>query len=269
MLGHIQTLLNSVNKKQAGFGIVAFCGGFGLGLYLNRRGAVELVIEPNIHVSDDEKLATAYQEASNEIFHTADPAVGTVISPPENDPSIIEVDHERMAHRDQLIREFGYARGMQIYQEEYAMNDDEYSEETADAEVISIFSDQESTWDQEAEEKHRAENDGAYVLSVDEFVVNESEYSQTTLTYYEGDEILCSEDDKPVYNWQEVLGELKFGHGSNDQNIFYVRNHKLKAEYEIIRDRGHFQIEVLGAEFDAGLEREERAERIRKFRPED
>lgn len=267
MIGQLQTLINGVNRKQAGYGVIAFCGGFGLGLYLNRRGPVELVIEPSSEPDLEDEAVNAYQEALNDIFHGH--PMGQVISPPPNDPSIIEVDHERMEHRAQLIEEFGFARGMQIYQEEYAMeNDDESSEETA-VEVINIFSNQVSTWDQDVEDKHRAENEGPYVLSVDEYILNESEYTQNTLTFYEGDQILCSEDEQPVYNWHEILGELKFGHGSNDQNVFYVRNDKLKAEYEVIRDRGQFSIEVLGLEADAGLEREERAERLRKFRTDD
>lgn len=272
MIGQLQTLISGVNRKQAGYGVIAFCGGFGLGLYLNRRGPVELVIEPDPGPALDDEVVNAYQEALDDIFHGH--PVGQVISPAPNDPSIIEVDHERMEHRDQLIEEFGFSRGMQIYKEEYAMTSDDESSDgalelVADAEVINIFSGQVSTWDQDAEDKHRAENEGPHVLSVDEYILNESEYSQNTLTFYEGDQILCSEDEKPVYNWQEILGELRFGHGSNDQNVFYVRNDKLKAEYEVIRDRGHFMIEVLGLEADAGLEREERNERIRKFRSDD
>jgi len=61
---------------------------------------------------------------------------------------------------------------------------------------------------------------------------------------------LCDSHDKPIYNHSEVVGELLFGHGSNDPNVVYIRNPKLEAEYEILRDEGSYEEIVLGEQIE-------------------
>lgn len=110
----------------------------------------------------------------------------------------------------------------------------------------NVFAGNDDTWDFEAELARRSTNE-PYVIHKDEYFEVEDDYSQVTLTYYEGDNIMAAEDDTPVYNYDRVVGELKFGHGSGgDPNVFYVRNDKLRAEYEILRHEGHFAVEVEG-----------------------
>jgi hypothetical protein len=78
-------------------------------------------------------------------------------------------------------------------------------------------------------------------------------YTQTTLTFYSGDNILADEQDSPVYNYESVVGNLRFGHGSNDSNVVYIRNEKLEAEYEVLLFDGSFEIEVLGYVAEANV----------------
>lgn len=105
------------------------------------------------------------------------------------------------------------------------------------------------TWDYEAELESRTDTE-PYVLHKDEFYSEESGYSQQTLTYYAGDDILVDQESAPIYNYTSILGELKFGHGSDDADTFYVRNDKLKAEFEVCRDGGLYAVEVLGHEME-------------------
>ncbi len=88
------------------------------------------------------------------------------------------------------------------------------------------------------------------VLHKDEFYGEESGYTQVTLTYYAGDQILCDEDDSPVYNHELITGPLLFGHGSNDPNVVHIRNDKRKAEYEILFDPGLYSVDILGLEIE-------------------
>lgn len=104
-------------------------------------------------------------------------------------------------------------------------------------------------WDYEAELKTRDSSE-PYVIHKDEFYGEELGFAQHTFTYYNGDDILADEDDKPVYNHAQVVGELKFGHGSGDANVFYVRNEKRKEEYEIVRSDSLFSVDVLGLEIE-------------------
>lgn len=87
-----------------------------------------------------------------------------------------------------------------------------------------------------------------YILEAEEFFENESEYSQSALTYFEGDDVLVDERDTPIDNVKRAIGEdnLKFGCGSKDVNVVYIRNDRLNAEYEVTRSFGKFSVEVMG-----------------------
>lgn len=111
--------------------------------------------------------------------------------------------------------------------------------------LINIFPNENDDWDYDEEVKHRTP-DHPYIIHRDEYFSNEMDYRQSTLTFYEGDSILCDELDVPVYNPEKIVGKLIFGHGSQDISICYVRNEHLEAEYEVLLDHGFFQTEVLG-----------------------
>lgn len=87
-----------------------------------------------------------------------------------------------------------------------------------------------------------------YVISYDEYEEAEGDFSQTTLTYYEGDNVLTDERDQPIPNIDSVVGEnsMQFGLASGDKNIVFVRNHELEADFEIARHQGYYSQEVLG-----------------------
>lgn len=131
-----------------------------------------------------------------------------------------------------------------------------------------VFASNSDDWNYEEEIKNRTQT-APYVLHKDEFYADEMEYAQSTLTYYAGDDIMVDQEDAPVYNYAAVVGPLLFGHGSEDPNVFHVRNDQRRAEYEVLYDPGEYAVEVLG------LDHEE-AQRIRnadhsgppKMRPE-
>jgi len=127
--------------------------------------------------------------------------------------------------------------------EEYEIEMYEQPEEEV---VINIFKNDDG-WDYEQELNNRS-NEEPYILHVDEYIGEEMGFKQETLTYYEGDDIMADIIDTPVYNWPAVTGPLKWGHGSKDQNVVYVRNEKLRKEYEILRHSGSFETEVIGLE---------------------
>ena len=104
-------------------------------------------------------------------------------------------------------------------------------------------------WDYDQEIKTRS-SDAPYVLHRDEFFQDELNYTQITLTYYSGDDIMVDDDDTPIYNHNQIIGTVRFGHGSGDENIFYVRNDKLRAEYEVVNDPRMYSSVVLGLEIE-------------------
>jgi hypothetical protein len=88
-----------------------------------------------------------------------------------------------------------------------------------------------------------------YIIHQDEFIENETEFGQVTLTYYEDDAVLADTDDSPIHNQVSLLGDgtlSRFGHGTDDHNTLYVRNPVLEMEYEICRVQKSFEEEVEG-----------------------
>lgn len=119
-------------------------------------------------------------------------------------------------------------------------------------------------------ERSRRTLDEPYVISREEFEGDEMGFNQDTLTYYEGDDVICDTQDVPLYDYSQKIGELKFGYGSDDPNVVYIRNERLGMEWEIIKDSGHYAVEVLGHEIEDQIAREElkHSRRPGKFRPE-
>lgn len=101
-----------------------------------------------------------------------------------------------------------------------------------------------------------------YVITEEEYFANEQEFTQITCTYYEGDDVLVDEQDKPIDDVEEMVGEAnlkRFGTGSKDRNIVYIKNNKRGLDFEIARSRGKYTVEVLG--FD-----DEERQPLRRFR---
>ena len=145
-------------------------------------------------------------------------------------------------------------------------------EETDDELHITIFDgppEITDDWNHPYEMSLRTD-DAPYIIHRDEFILNEEDNTQLTITYYEGDEVVCDEDDVPMYDHERMLGPLLFGKGSEDQSIVYIRNPIVGTEYEVIRDRGFYQVEVLGAEIEGQMEKNDlkHSKSPRRMRPE-
>lgn len=132
--------------------------------------------------------------------------------------------------------------------------------------VVNIFAIDDPDWDYEAELNNR-DNETPYILHKDEFFADEMGFRQTTMTYYAGDDIMADEQDTPVYNHSQLMGPLKWGHGSGDPGIVYVRNEKTRQEWEIVLHTGRYEVEVLGNEYAQELAEDElRHSANRRFR---
>lgn len=123
----------------------------------------------------------------------------------------------------------------------------------AGAGKFNIFEGKEDDWDYEVEVPLRSPVK-PYIIHRDEFEANEMGFSQSNLSYYALDDILCDDKDVPIYNYHNIVGTLEFGKGSMDISICYVRNEKLGSEWEIIIDHGSYQVEVLGERVEEAFE---------------
>lgn len=146
---------------------------------------------------------------------------------------------------------------------DYTYNDEELDiEDLPDEEVFilepeletrNVFEHYVEQWNWEDELLHR-EGNTLYTIHYNEFVNNESNYNQETLTYYAGDDILTDQLNTPIYDYQKMTGPITFGHGSNDKNVVFIRNELLHIEWEILKDEGKYQDESLIYEIEKNYE---------------
>lgn len=100
-------------------------------------------------------------------------------------------------------------------------------------------------------ELRKRTSDAPHIIHQDEFAHNETEYAQVTYTYYAEDDVLTDERDEILTDRDALIGVnvlTRFGHGTDDYNILYVRNPVLELEVEICRDTGSYEEKVLGLE---------------------
>jgi len=157
--------------------------------------------------------------------------------------------------------------------EELVNGDDEAHEVvlTVDDEPVvthNVFDDTDPNWSWKDELEHRKSKD-IYVIHLSEFNSNESEYDQETVTYYQKDDILADQSDVPIYNYGTLMGDLKFGHGSQDEEVVNIRNDKIQMEWEVVFHPGAFEAEVLGFDVEEQYEAQDlKHSNYLKFRQE-
>lgn len=110
---------------------------------------------------------------------------------------------------------------------------------------VNVFTEHESDWDEEAEVASRIDGE-PYVIHETEYMENRGDWTQETVTYYAGDDMVADQADTPMYGHAKILGELKFGHGATDPKTVYIRNPQIHKEFEVLHHSGYFAVEVLG-----------------------
>ena len=176
---------------------------------------------------------------------------------------------------DEVMREHGYTSKLEGPDETVWVKIE--PEEVVEVEVVeeveeskNVFQNYHDTWNYDVEVPNRRD-DVPYVIHRDEYFGNETNYEQMTLTYFEGDDVLADSNDTPVDDQDAMvcLGNLsKFGHGSGDPNIVYVRNVELQLEIEIVHSDGLYSETVHGIPDDE-LKHSERRRRTRKHQQRD
>jgi len=131
---------------------------------------------------------------------------------------------------------------------------------------VNVFTKEDDDWDYDTEVANRTK-DVPYIIHQEEFIADEMNYRQETLTYYAGDDIMADSADTPIYGYQGLMGELKFGHGSKDPSVVYIRNEGIHMEWEVLLHTGLFSVEVMGLSMEQDAENEIRhSHNVLKFR---
>lgn len=150
----------------------------------------------------------------------------------------------------------------EIYEDPVLAEEAEAEAEEVTETVENVFDKdepQEGGWDYEAEVARRRP-EFPYVIHLDERH-EKAGYTHTELTYYAGDDVLTDTDDKPVEEIDKVVGAAnleKFGHGSGDKDVVFIRNDALELEVEVTRDEGSYSEVVHGIKHSADPPRRRR-----------
>lgn len=201
-------------------GTVVFSSGAALGYFLGRRRANEAKVDQRV------------KELADQMVDALDLDVGKAIK--DVRPDLKVVNTPKPPPRYEKVEDGTYVHVPESYDGPPLVPD---KPEGID------------DWDYEKEMAARTP-DAPYAIHKDEFYAEEMGYAQNTLTYYAGDEIVTNEDDTPIYNWKTVIGNLRFGHGSGDLDVFYVRNDVRQNEYEVVFEQSFFSKEILGLHED-------------------
>lgn len=237
--------LASARKKQLLFllGVTQVCwwGGGALSWYLSKRHYKKLYAD-----LADQEIAEAKEFYSKfykrEGFETPEDAVSTLSTTGEKAVKALT----------------SYNTGLQ---------DGVVVEETrVEIEEKNIFVEREANddWDQDQENAYRDSlpSGDPFILSQEEYMDNEFDYQQPTLTYFAEDDVLVDDKDKPIDEIDSTVGEgnlTRFGHGSKDNRILYIRNNKLSMDFEVVKNEGSYARDVLGFQHSDGPG-------VRKFR---
>ena len=238
----IQEIVNNRWVQAGAIGVASFAAGTGVGYILAKKRA-QIAIDEILSIVDD-VMAEEEIETDEVEYEMEDVTVPEEITIPD---TLVE-DIRKESDLSEIVE-----TTIELIDEEIE-------------EIESVFDGNTEDWNYEDELAKRTP-DAPYIIHQDEYLHDELGYTQTTLTYYSGDDILTDEQDAPVYNHGDVVGELIFGHGSNDRNVVYVRNQKLEAEYEILLFDGSFELEVLG--FNAEDGRDSLEHSLTRFRDSD
>ena len=230
-------MLQNKWSQIAAVAVVAFAGGSAGGYILGKKRGSVTVVPP---MEPGTKQLTIFDEEA------------------QPDP-VIEKDHssELNTEHPPVIK---YDEISVSAPETAAMIED-------DRVTVNVFTNDDGDWDHEVELSQR-QSEVPYILHVDEFVENDFDFTQETVTYYAGDDIMVDSHDVPMYGHAGIMGDLRFGHGSKDPSIVYIRNEALQMEWEVMLHTGMYSVEILGQEADQEIEEEIRHSNRRplKFR---
>lgn len=111
--------------------------------------------------------------------------------------------------------------------------------------------------DEEEEEEVMLEDlPPIHLITADEFLDATdyfTSYDKISLTYYDGDGVLTDDREEPVNDINKIIGDdatSSFGLDPTEPDVVYVRNNRIKTDFEIVRVMDAYTEAVLGIELD-------------------
>lgn len=281
-------ILNNKYTVPAIVGVTSFVTGAGLGYFFGKRNGDVFIInesaleEEGVNVVDDYELFHNSTSNWSEKIEAAMADPDTVVTfgsfgllPDDFLEDEDETDWDTDDDAEFFLEEEELKEAIleQLYDEANREQEEELNNhfvpevEQFVPEVHSVFAENDDQWVYEDELAIRTEH-SPYVIHKDEFVADEAGCDQRTVTYYQDDDIMADESDTPIYDFNGLMGDLKWGHGSGDPSVVYIRNEKLEMEWEVLLHTGSFAVEVLGSDIEDAYASKDLKNSVQKFRDE-
>lgn len=181
----------------------------------------------------------------------------------------VEGYSEELAEAEALIAEAGYSAAVMSKSTSVVIDTPEGEAVVVEERTVSIFDEEPPSnpaleWDPD----EHADPDNPYEIPMEEWANNDKGFEQITIHYYDLDDTLADERETIIPDVEGVIGSdnlEKFGNMSQDENIVYVRNEKLSADFEVLREQGSYAAKVMGVN-EEFLEETGRAPKARKLK---
>ena len=164
--------------------------------------------------------------------------------------ALVKDKYEKLAQEeiDSVKRVFS-KRIAEVHEDDTCAEEDEVDEEPAEVDEYNDlikknrytqYSDISTKQkNEEEDEMERMDDDKPYIISPDEFGELDG-YEKITLIHY-ADGVLADDNDDLVENISEVVVEDYADHfGEYEDDSVFVRNDRLKCDYEILLDLGNY-----------------------------
>lgn len=262
-------ILNNKWFQLGAVGVVSFSSGVAVGYFIKKSQVEEFVYDESTGeyiLQDDEEGETSLPdkviiEETTETLTVVDGDDISVVVVNEGDRELMEeiLDQEKYRPLEDEV-----STGPDEAEDDIEELPQPELTETESPKRENVFM-SEDHWDYD-EELAKRDPGKPYVIHRDEYFGDERGFVQSTFTYYAGDNILVDEQDIPIAKFEDVVGELKFGHGSQDKNVVYVRNEDLRGEYEILKSEDSYEIVVLGYDTESAFEKRDSRQSTPRFR---
>lgn len=124
-------------------------------------------------------------------------------------------------------------------------------------------------WDWDKEVLYREANpQGPYAIHEDEYASGSANFHIQEMLYYAVDQIVCEQLDprSMMYDHALKLGDVKFGYGTHDVDVAFVRNPLYRTDYQITQMHDSYTESVMGIVADEEADDAELAHMDRPLR---
>lgn len=118
----------------------------------------------------------------------------------------------------------------------------EYAKKISEEEKYTNYSNiSEETETTESTEEPSSDTDKPYVIEPDDFDTIDG-YSTVSLTWYDGDNFLADDNDEVIVDVEDIIGFEALNHfGEYEDDCVFVRNDRLKIDYEVLLDNRNYR----------------------------